>query len=504
MNAAGRVMALWTLAAACIGDAHPASDPKPGEPPTLGPAPEKESPRPAPLESLENRPHRSLSAIASNRRDYLTGRELWSLKPNLTLHKLLDLPSWASVTLEERFRFEDYAVPWIKGTSKGQWSTPLQSVLFTEIRATENIRLTTEFWDARQWGPTHPNRIDSSMVNTLNFTQLYGAGIFRNVFDQKIDMEIKAGEMTLSLGSTRLIGRYAFRNTQQPFVGLQTRLYDPVHHFELCGFVQNPMQLLPNNTQGLLENQMVWNRPSDHTIFSGLFFKTPLTEVDRFETYFYALTKNPSQRGIREYLTPGLRIYRDSRPDRFDYEIESIGEAGHASMTPGKAPTPASAIMEHVQIGYAFNIPWHPRLVAEWDYASPSFNPLFGIAVIDFGPTGVLGLFDRVNINSPGWRWQISPTPDIFFFMSHRFWWLADGSSPVGWNTSGLSDPTGRAGSYVGETLEVSARWDASYNFAIQAGWQMLMKGRFAKEAPGAPLNASDVNYFYLETEVRI
>ena len=135
------------------------------------------------LDTLENRPRRSLSASASQRRDYLANKETWVLKPDLTLHKLLDLPSWASLSVEERFRYETYDTPWIKNTTRGQWSVPIQSVVFGEIRPITNWRFGMEFWDARQWGPPDPNRIDNSMVNTLNFTQMYGAMIERNLWD---------------------------------------------------------------------------------------------------------------------------------------------------------------------------------------------------------------------------------------------------------------------------------------------------------------------------------
>jgi hypothetical protein len=86
------------------------------------------------LDTLENRPRRSLSASASQRRDYLANKESWVLKPNLTLHKLLDLPSWVSLSVEERLRYETYDTPWIKGDTQGQWSVPLQSVVFGEFR----------------------------------------------------------------------------------------------------------------------------------------------------------------------------------------------------------------------------------------------------------------------------------------------------------------------------------------------------------------------------------
>ena len=138
-----------------------------------------------------------------------------------------------------------------------------------------------------------------------------------------------------------------------------------------------------------------------------------------------------------------------------------------------------------------------------WDFASSHFDSLFGINVFEFGPTGILGFFNRTNIDSPGYRVQITPSQDVFIFLSNRLWWLADPASSSGWSTAHLVDLSGRSGRYVGQTVELSARWDAAYNISFQSGWQVLIKGQFARDAPGAPSDTSNVNYFYVQTELR-
>jgi len=47
------------------------------------------------------------------------------------------------------------------------------------------------------------------------------------------------------------------------------------------------------------------------------------------------------------------------------------------------------------------------------------------------------------------------------------------------------------------------SNWDAHDNIAFQVGWQVLMKGNFARYAPGAPTNQDNVNYWFVQTEVR-
>jgi hypothetical protein len=344
------------------------------------------------------------------------------------------------------------------------------------------------------------------MVNALNLSQIYAAGIDRSILDSSVDGELKGGQMTLSLGSNRLIGRFAFRNTQQSYVGLEGRLRENHGDWELVTFANVPERLLPTNQSALLANEAVWNRPMTDSYFLGYFLTKHLTAQDRVESYFYDLEEASGTIQGKSAHTPGLRIYRDVVNARFDYEVETVGQWGHAPLGLGETGPSATfnGIMEHIQVGYTWDVLWKPRLAAEWDYASANFNPLFGISVIDFGPSGILQLFNRTNIDSPAMRFLINPNEDVFVYLIYRDWWLANARAPAGWTTANLADPTGRSGSHLGETLEIAARWDLFYNLAFQAGWQMLMKGRFAEDAPGAPTNHSDVNYFYVESQFRI
>lgn len=66
--------------------------------------------------------------------------------------------------------------------------------------------------------------------------------------------------------------------------------------------------------------------------------------------------------------------------------------------------------------------------------------------------------------------------------------------------TSGLQDPTGQSGNYIGQIVELRARWSVTENVALQAGYAYFRFGGFATHAPGHP-NATDSNYAYVQTE---
>ena len=131
---------------------------------------------------------------------------------------------------------------------------------------------------------------------------------------------------------------------------------------------------------------------------------------------------------------------------------------------------------------------------------SRSFDTLYGARRWEYGPTGIFGAFARNNINSPGYRLFVAPRSDLNFFAAHRLFWLAD--STAAWQPALLVDKTGRFGDFVGHLVEVSGRWDAHPNISLEAGWATLIKGGFARNAPGAPPE-DNTNHYYVQSMLR-
>ena len=454
-------------------------------------------------EYFDWRPRMSLGAVASLRKDQLTGKAAWDEAQEWSLQRWFDLPEWTSLTLEERVRYETYATPWIKGDTTGQSAIPIQSVVWFQARPREDVRFELEFWDARQYGSSQPNKVDTTMVNVLNFEQIFTAFINRNILGSGLDAETKLGQMHMDVGSRRLIGIVPFKNTQFQFVGMQNRLRSAQDGWELMTFANTPVNMLPNTPQALEHNQWSWNRPITDAVFTGSFLSKSLNAQDRAELYFYYLHEGEAVNLSRNLYTPGFRFYRDPRKGEFDYELETIGQTGSRRQSESSPELGVGSIMQHVQLGYNFNMAWDPRFLLQWDYASSHFDSLFPSTVFEYGPDGVLTLFARTNLNSPGYRLFLVPHRDLTLYAGNRFWWLADPRSTTGWANAELVDTSGSAGSYIGQTWELNGRWDAHDNIAFQVGWQVLMKGNFALNAPGAPTDHSNVNYWFVQTEVR-
>lgn len=133
------------------------------------------------------------------------------------------------------------------------------------------------------------------------------------------------------------------------------------------------------------------------------------------------------------------------------------------------------------------------------DYAGPGLDDLYGRRNFELIPTGIFGPFQRSNLASPGYRALVLPREDLYAFVQHRAWWLADATEP--WVGSGLRDPTGSSGRYLGQTVELRARWGATDNLFLQAGYVHFAYGSFVRQVPGGP-SAGHTDYAFVSAEL--
>lgn len=458
----------------------------------------------------------SLTAGGSQRKDWLADKPRFDWPSQFNAKKTLGLPDWLSASLEYRVRYETLDAPFAKGQKGSQWQTPMQTVLWLEAHY-ESFRAGVEFWDARQYGANPDSTLNTTMVNAASFPQMYAAWSTRDLLGSGLGFEAKGGMQTLDLGSRRLVARNAFRNTTNSFTGLLLRLQDGEGNWQAQVFGTQPVLRLPDEKADLLDNGYAWNPNQDNAVFTGFHTSAKLPWSSTGELYLYYLGEDSRSSNRRRLFTPGFRLFRQAKKEDWDFEVESIAQTGNRNDTVYdpvtakgvKKDVSVEAFYEHAQAGYTFDLPWDPRILVQYDYASGgaggrtsnSFDTLFGARRWEYGPTGIFGPFARNNINSPGTRIFVVPHRDLTAFVAYRAWWLADGRAP--WQPANLVDPTGKAGNFMGHTVELSARWDAHENIAIEGGWATLIKGGFARNAPGAPANNDNVNYLYVQTELR-
>ena len=128
------------------------------------------------------------------------------------------------------------------------------------------------------------------------------------------------------------------------------------------------------------------------------------------------------------------------------------------------------------------------------------------VAVVDepSPPGGGLGPFTyaqfgamaRSNLHSPGLRVEITPHAMFDAFAAYRAVWLAEAADA--WTASGVRDPTGGSGDFVGHQIELVLRFRVPGNVAVDAGFAHLFRGAFATDAPNAN-PGGDPTYFYVQ-----
>ncbi|MGZ5009777.1 MAG: alginate export family protein [Methylobacter sp.] len=454
------------------------------------------------------------TVFSSQMQDALLGSDKYE-KPAWNLHDTLGLPKWLAMSLEQRTRYETMDGTYKANGKGGDQQIPLQTDLWLQATL-GSFRLGAEFLDARALNADSGSGVNNTHANQADFLQGYAAWDDQNVFYSGIGAEVTAGRQTLNFGSRRLVARNSFRNTINNFTGLNLRLLD-YDNWQFNGFVTMPVIRYPTAATDILNETHQWDKEDTHTLFSGGFLELyNLGWGINTEMYLYHLTEGDSVRNPtrnRRYFTPGMRFYIKPAKSEFDFQLEAIGQFGTVRATTAATDgrdLQHQAWYQHADVGYTFDMPWSPRLGLEYDYASGDKNPndnkdqrfdtLYGARRFDYGPTGIYGAFARTNINSPGYRINVSPRSDVQATLSHRIFWLA--STKDSWTTAGLQDTTGRSGNFVGHQLDLSVRWDFNSSLNFETGWTHLFKGSFAKNAPSAP-NAQDIDYFYVQSIMR-
>lgn len=216
----------------------------------------------------------------------------------------------------------------------------------------------------------------------------------------------------------------------------------------------------------------------------------------------------------RTYSTYGLRLFKSPATNEFDYEFEGAIQTGRLGNVEHFAYNP------NAEAGYTFNLPWTPRLLAQYAYSSGSrtpggsqdgnFDPLFGARRFDLMPTGNFGAFFRSNFSTPGWRLILRPDDTLTLNVKHRFWYLAEATAVF--SGSGLQDSTGGSGNYLGHDVELRAQWAPEWamrqNLDFDFGYVHWFKGSYFDRLPasaGLPAGGNkDTDYFYAQVRVRL
>lgn len=429
--------------------------------------------------------------------DQVLIQENMEIKWTRYLSAALKVPQWLDIGSTFRLRGEGFDIPFKTDQEKNTWQWA-QRARFRVSARWRNFRTLLEFQEA-----ISNKNIDSDVLgiptfNAANVQQFFVAHTLPNVLGTGLRNDLHVGRINLDIGSRRLVARSRFGNNSQIFDGLHWNLANEGMWRFRAFFSQINFNTNTKDRLALFTN-------SDK-LFWGLSYENYQNPSSRIQLYYFGIDAEDEQ-SARTHSTFGLRLYEPSKVGNFDHDGESIWQVGTLN---GKDHF---AHFQHLSFGYTFKYPWTPRIMAMFDYASGTDNPngnnnhtfdgLFGARRGEFTPTSLFGPFYRANIISPGIRLILKPTPTLKFNVKFRAWYLAQ--SRDAWVNSGMQDPTGAAGSELGQDMEVRIQWDPWPNFSVDIGYDHFFKGDFIKRQVNEPGNppARDTNYFYVQTEIR-
>ncbi len=418
------------------------------------------------------------------------------------LKNVLNLPDWLDLGIEHRMRFEVYDHPWRSSQPLGRTDSQIQQRSRMRLGLNNGVlKFLFEGQDSRVYLDEPGDFVNITSKNEMDILQVFVSVSLKNVFNTGLGTNLHVGRLTMDFGSRRLIARNLFRNTTNAFDGLHWQV-GKGQVWRVRAFLVEPV--LIDSTQ--LDEQ------SKRNMFWGAYIETHQLPWLRFNGYYFGLNDQRSStiQTQRTFSTFGIRVYKPPANSHVDYELESVWQMGK------RGNIDHFAHFQHLNLGYTFDLPWSPRLLIHYDYASGDRNPsdsqdsafdtLFGARRFEYMPTGNFGPFFRSNISSPGWRVAVAPAKDWKLQVKHRVWYLA--TSRGAFAGSGLRDSTGVSGNFLGHDVEVKAHWIMNENVKFDAGYEHWFKGSYFDRLPASaglpPGGKKDTDYFYILTTIRL
>ena len=429
------------------------------------------------------------------------------------LHEALGLPDNLKVSGSFRARIEAIDGQFRPATATADQLVSLRTTLAAEYDGGP-WRIGAEFHDARGYIQEEDSSADTGVVNTLELSQYYVGLDLGDKLGAGGDSQITLGRMTMALGSSRLVSRQGFRNSINSYTGVRLD-HTSERGLKFVAFWTMPNVRLPADRSSILENEPQWDRETTDVQLFGAFSSEPLSEQMSLETYAYGLLERDApgfETADRRLVTPGVRLRSAPRPGKVDFEVEAIAQFGsaHASRSPADVTRRSvRAYGLHGEVGYLWETDWAPRTSVFFDYytgdrggdALGRFDSLYGGRRFEFGPTALFGPVSRSNLVSPGLRMDASPRNRLNLMGNFRLLRLDSSSDSFG--LTGVRDASGGSGRDAGGQLEVQVRYEVVPKIAfLEVGYARLLKGRFLREAPSAPLTG-DTNYGYADVTFR-
>ncbi len=429
------------------------------------------------------------------------------------LDQSIGLPDWLQVSFEHRARYETLDQQYRK-TVNGQPGNGGDQVLTfrTLVHAKADLkyaRLGAELMDSRielvdTGSANSTTNLTPSIANPLELLQAYIEVPVDNMVTKGSHSLLRAGRITMDIGSRRLVARNRFRNTINAFTGMDWQWQLGNRKFR--AFYTLPVFRRVGGD--IKDNKPAFDQEHTERRFWGIHYSQPLlTPHDNGELFLFGLDEEDNKNFAtkdRELYTFGFRLWRKPARQQFDYQLETVYQLGE-SRTSNTATTTLDHVahFHHAELGYSFETPWSPRLMGQFDYASGDddpndgqnnrFDTLYGARRFDFGPTSIYGAFSRSNLLTPALRLNLEPIKSVKTMFALRGYWRA--STSDNWVPAGIKGQD----AYIGTQVEARLRWEPlTNNLRIEGGVAHLFAGDLIDQAGN-----NDSTYAYTQVSVK-
>ncbi len=429
------------------------------------------------------------------------------------LDAYLGLPDWLIVSFDHRTRYETLDQQYretVNGVAGNGGDQVLAFRTLVHARADlVHLRIGAEMQDSRialadEGSASSSKALTAAIANPLELLQAYIEVPVNNIAGQSSQSLFRAGRITMDLGSRRLLARNRYRNTINAFTGLDWQWQSGSK--EIRFFYTLPVNRKVDDD--IKDNKPSFDQELTERRFWGVYYAQPLiTEQDKAEVFLLGLDEEDANNFAtknRDLYTFGGRLWRQPVVGSFDYQLETVYQLGESSLSATSTEILDHwAHFHHAELGYSFNAPWLPRLIAQFDYASGDDNPndgqnnrfdtLYGARRFDFGPTSTYGAFARTNLLSPALRLNLKPLKTVQTMLAVRAHWRA--TTADSWVPAGINGQD----AYIGTQLEARFRWQpVAKSVLFEAGVAHLFVGDLIKQAAN-----SDTTYAYTQMTVK-
>jgi hypothetical protein len=435
------------------------------------------------------------SIVVVEPRSYGTTRESEPPRYVRTLEridpKLFPGEDWLELGLDYRVRFELRDNDFRRTTDELDLPILLRTRAYVGVkRRFDPLRFYVEFEDARREHGDFPR--DDRDVNEAEFIQAVAELHFADALGAARPLRLQGGRFAFEYLDRRLIARNEWRNTTNTFQGSRAILGQRSNDWQLDLIAVQPLErriFAPDRTR------------TDQWFFAVVGDGRRWSEIATLQPYYLGLEQNRS-RGKkastmnRSIHSAGLRAYGIVGTSGFDWDFDVVVQRGRNGSEAHRA------FGFTTEIGRTFEHPWKPRTSLNYGYGSGDRDPedgtnqrferYFGFA----RPWSNNDYFQWENLSAPKVRVELRPTAEWRVDFGHGAYWLA--SSSDRWNNTGLRDPTGRSGDFIGHEFDIRSRYRVTPRIDTNVGYAHFVPGEFTRNVG----RSNDSNFFYVEISI--